>query len=179
MDDIVPPVFNGSHLDSDLAVLLRGGVAANEVDLLNAFMDEVAGSEDACWKLIRRREDHNSPYFNCRAVEFFQEEGYNVYRIRPLRGRLRKFRILYAYDAARNEVHLLAVVLKLDPPPAKRPPNLYRYERNHSISQRVRDEITSEDSEDCQRDAVPSTTGEAFLEVVLPGLGQRHLRTVG
>ena len=31
---------------------------------------------------------------------------------------------------------------------------------------------TSEDSEDCQRDAVPSTTGEAFLEVVLPGLGQ-------
>ena len=109
---------------------------ARDVDLLNAFLDEIASSESALWKLSKWSDENARPFFNCKAVSCFQEKGYNVYRVRPLKGSLRKYRILYAYDAPRDEFHLLAVGIK-PPDPMPSPPepwSFYNYEIDHPTS---------------------------------------------
>lgn len=92
------------------------------------------------WKLCRWSDEHQSPHFNCKAITWLHDRGYNIYRIRPLRGRLRKYRILYLFDPTRDEFHLLAIVQKVaqselrsDAPPWMS----YNYERDHPITERV------------------------------------------
>ena len=65
-----------------------------------------------------------------------------MYRIRPLKGRLSKYRILYAYDSQENEIHLLAVVVKrlVLLPEGTDPRDFFNYEPNHAISVRIRNE---------------------------------------
>jgi hypothetical protein len=142
--DIVPGVYNGDHLDADIDTIRDDASISRDADLLNAFLDEVAGSEEALWQLLRRNTEHDARpglWFNCKAVECFLDAGYNVSRMRPLQGRLRKYRILYAYEKDRNELHLLAVVLKRpDPAPQISNPRHYDYEPNHPISKRIRNE---------------------------------------
>lgn len=142
MGDIVPCIYDGDHLNDDLNILRNNPATKRDVALLTAFLDEVASSEDARWQLLRRSaENFVSPYFNCRAIECFQDDGFNLYRLRPLRSRLQKYRIIYAFDTTDASLHLLAVVVAvkdLNPPP---PPELhYDYAKNHHISQRIRDE---------------------------------------
>lgn len=145
LGDIVPLIFDGDFLQEDLQKLRTNTATAKDVDLLNAFMDEIAESQDVLWKLSKWKEDHWSPYLNCRAIDCFQNEGYNVYRIRPLKGRLNKYRILYAFNAIANEFHFLAVVVKLTAPlpVGANPGDFYNYEYNHSISIRIRNEYNN------------------------------------
>jgi hypothetical protein len=139
-------LFDGDFVDEDLARLKSTGTSQSTLDLLNAFIDEVAGSDDALWKLVRRKESSWDPYFNCQAIEFFQNDGYNVYRLRPLATRLAEFRVLYALDAPREELHLLAIVRKRSPADNISPQtHLYAYEPSHHISVRVRSEYDSKD----------------------------------
>lgn len=142
MGDIVLQIFNGDFLENDLGKLRADPTTANDVDLLNAFMDQVAESQDLLWKLAKWKEDHWSPHLNCRAIDCFQNDGYNVYRIRPLNRRLSKYRILYAYNSRDNEFHFLALVIKFDTflSANTEPDSHYNYEPNHPISIRVRDE---------------------------------------
>ena len=136
-------VFNGDHLERDLEDLQNFADTANDVDLLNAFLDDVSEREDVLWKLLREKHEQQVPHFNCSLVRFFHNEGYNVYRIRPLtKRRLNKYRILYAYNAPANEIHFLAVVVKRSAPPHINLPSdkFYDYEANHPISIRIRSE---------------------------------------
>ncbi|WP_175541886.1 hypothetical protein [Polaromonas sp. YR568] len=142
MGDIVPQMFNGDFLEKDLDKLRANALTADDVDLLNAFLDEVAESVDALWKLTRWAADHFPPHLNCRAIACFQDDGYNLYRIRPLGPRLSKYRILYAYNNTVEELHFLAVVVKKPEklPGGADPNDFYNYEPNHPISDRVRHE---------------------------------------
>lgn len=142
LGDIVPVIFNGNFLDDDLEKLRANPVTSTDADLLNAFMDQIAGSEEVLWKLLRWKDDHGSPHFNCRAIDCFQNDGYNIYRIRPLTRKLSKYRILYAYNTQANEFHFLAVVVKQIASIAvdAEPGDFYNYEFNHSISIRIRSE---------------------------------------
>lgn len=142
MGDILPVIFNGNFLEEDLQGLRSDPVTGNDVDLLNAFMDQVAESPEVLWKLAKWKEQHWSPYLNCSAIDCFQMQGYNVYRLRPLSKRLSKYRILYAYNAPMHEFHFLAVVVKrLEPSPIGSDPDyFYNYEPNHPISVRIRTE---------------------------------------
>lgn len=144
MGDIVPQVFDGDHLGADFEALRSNASTSTDADLLDAFLDEIAGSDQAKWQLLKWITEHDARpglWFNCKAVVCFHDHGYNVSRIQPLAGRLRKYRVLYAYEKRRNELHFLAVVLKK--PTAAPPdsdPRRYNYELNHPISKRVRDE---------------------------------------
>jgi hypothetical protein len=142
LGDIVPLVFDGDHLGADFEGLLADPATAPDHDVLHVFLDELAGSEDALWKLIKwKGENATSPFFNCAAIDCFQTAGYNLYRIRPLHSRLSKYRILYAYDNVNTEFHLLAVVIKRpNTPPKVHDPRHYDYEEDHPISERVRNE---------------------------------------
>jgi hypothetical protein len=135
-------MFNGDFLEKDLDKLRADPSTADDVDLLDAFLDEVAESVDAIWKLTKWKADHWPPHLNCCAIACFQNDGYNVYRIRPLTKRLSRYRILYAYDNKDEELHFLAVVVKKPEnlPAGVDPIDFYNYEPNHPISIRVRSE---------------------------------------
>ena len=135
-------MFDGDHLDADLDLLRNDPETAGDVDLIDAFLTEVAESEDTKWTLLKwRGETDSRPFLNCKAVRCFIDAKFNIYRLRPLRGRLSPYRVFYAYDAARNEIHLLAVVKKTPvPPPLITKPFHYAYEPKHAIADRIRDE---------------------------------------
>lgn len=110
--------------------------------MLEALLNEVAESDDAMWKLCHRHDDHHTPFFNCRAIECFQDDGYNLYRLRPLTPSLSQFRVIYAYDPRRDDFHLLAAVLKLPAVVLPDTPQwtFYGYEPEHPTSHRIRAE---------------------------------------
>lgn len=134
--------FNGDFLEADLENLRHCASTAGDVDLIDAFLDQVAANEDLLWKISKWENTNQSPHFNCKAIVCFQNEGYNIYRIRPLGKRLSKYRILYAYDAPYNELHFLAIVLKRQEQTTPNDPLtfFYNYEYEHPISKRIRDE---------------------------------------
>jgi hypothetical protein len=144
LGDIVPEVYDGDHLEADLEALRGDAATAGDVDLLGAFLDEIAGSEEARWQLLKWIAEHDARpglWFNCKAVVCFQQDGYNVSRIQPLLGRLKRYRVLYSFEQRRNELHLLAVVIKrLEHSVDAISPLHYNYEPNHEISRRVRSE---------------------------------------
>lgn len=137
-----PALTDGKHIQSDLEVISARDGSTATADKIDAFLDQLDESEDAVWKLTHDRDEqlYPDPIFNCRLVQSFREAGYFVYRLRPLRA-LRQFRILYAYDGAKEEIILLAIV-------RKRPPeqefvgddSYYEYEPDHPVSVRIREE---------------------------------------
>lgn len=142
MGDIVPTVYDGDDLQAAFDLLAAEPSTKGDVDLLHAFLDEVATSESSTWELLKwDGENHVSPYFNCKAIRCFHADGFNLYRVRPLTIRLKKYRIIYAYDRDENEIHLLYIVIPVKdstPPP---PPELhYDYSAKHIISSRIRSE---------------------------------------
>ena len=145
--DIVPNIYDGDHLHEDLAILSAEPSTKDDVLLLNAFLDEVSASADATWQLLKwHGTSHVSPYFNCKAITCFQEVGFNIYRIRPLRSRLQKYRVIYAFDNDEecNSIHILAVIIAVKSEDTPPPPELhYDYSKNHRISARVREEYES------------------------------------
>ena len=136
--DITLSLYDGAHVATDLE-RIRGTVP-QDADLLDAFLDEVGGSQDAIWAMSSWNAEHPDPLFNVRAIGCCHTCGYNVYRIRPLR-MLWRYRIIYAFDARMDEFHVLAIVRKKHhDAPAAIDPDSYGYEPTHPISQRVRDE---------------------------------------
>lgn len=133
---MTPGLFDGDHLGADMRAL-KGICPPSDVDLLWAFLDEVAGSADAVWKLPRWTAEHSSPYFNVRAIDCLQDARYNVYRLRPLAGRLQQFRVIYAFHNTADEFHLLAAVRKLHVPPVPPTSHDYDYQPQHPITQRI------------------------------------------
>lgn len=137
-----PELVDGSHLAKDLEAITAREGSTLTADKIDAFLDQMDESEEAIWKLTHDRDEQRypSPIFNCQLIQCFREAGYFVYRLRPLSA-LRDFRILYAYDGSKEEIHLLAVV-------RKRPEGVefegddtyYGYEPDHPISQRIRTE---------------------------------------
>lgn len=142
LSDIVPLIFDGDNIDEDLKILRAEPATKADVALLNAFLDEISSCENATWQLLKWSGSHDSsPYFNCKAIACFHEAGFNLYRIRPLRSRLQKYRIIYAFDAYDSSIHLLAVTVAVKD--AAPPPPLelhYDYSPSHPISVRIRDE---------------------------------------
>ncbi|WP_225031780.1 hypothetical protein [Paraburkholderia sp. XV] len=137
-----PELVNGAYLRADLEVISAREGSTLTADKIDAFLDQVDESEEAVWKLTRDREEQNypDPIFNCQLVGCFRDAGYFVYRLRPLRA-LGQFRILYAYDGTKEEIHLLAVVRKRpEGAEFEGDDTYYGYEFDHPISQRIRDE---------------------------------------
>lgn len=139
---MAPALINGAHLQGDLdAINAREGTTLT-ADKIDAFLDQMDESEEAIWKLTHDYDEQRypDPIFNCRLIQSFREQGYFVYRLRPLRA-ISEYRILYAYDGGKEEIHLLAIV-------RKRPEgdefagddSYYEYEPDHPISVRVRAE---------------------------------------
>lgn len=135
MSESAPVLHNGTYVLDDLDQLPHG-------DLLDAFLDQVSESDEASWVLTRWPGSHPSPYFDVKGIEVFQQKGYNVYRIRPLFGKLKNYRILYAYDGRVDKIYLLAAVKRLinKQPGAKINEEFYDYEPNHPVTIRVREE---------------------------------------
>jgi hypothetical protein len=135
-------LYDGSHVQHDLEAIRRWSAPANDADLIDAFLTQVSESEEAMWTLREWRGEFQPPLFNCCAIDSFHRRGFNVYRMRPLRGRLSRYRIIYALDVAHDEICVLAVTLK-------RLPNLpahettefhYGYEPEHPVTQRCEGE---------------------------------------
>ena len=137
-----PELVDGEHLKADLDAITAREGSTRTADMLEAFLDQMDESEEAIWKLTRDYAEQNYPVliFNCRLVRSFQDAGYFVYRLRPLKA-LGQFRVLYAYDGRTEEIHLLAAVRKRpEGPEFEGDDSYYEYERDHPISVRVRAE---------------------------------------
>ena len=140
--DIMIDIYEGDHIESDLKSIKSNPLyEVGDEDLILAMLEEIAGSEDACWTLTEWSAESSNPYFNAKAIVWMQRAGKNVYRLRPLTRRLKKYRILYAYNGRVDEIYLLAVVVKK---PESAPSNLsdegckyYDYETEHVITKRV------------------------------------------
>lgn len=124
--------YDGDHLEDDLARMPDG-------DLIDAFLTGVSTSDDAIRELTKWPGENANPFFNAKGVQTLQQQGYNIYRIRPLSRRLRKYRILFAYDKQHDDFYVLAIAMKR--PAALSPENLpddfYNYEHNHPITKRI------------------------------------------
>lgn len=145
LGDIVLSIYDGDFLEEDLQKIANEPTTALDVDLMYAFLDELSSSEDAKWKLLKWSESNDqSPYFNCKAISCFHDDGFNLYRIRPLRSRLNKYRIIYAYDAEFDQIHLLAIVIAVKESFSPPPEDIhYDYSKIHEISKRIRCEYES------------------------------------
>ncbi len=92
--DIVLKVYDGDDVENDLKGLSVRADSGSDADVIDAFLTQLAESEDALWKLTQWSANCDNPYFNCGAISCFQTAGYNIYRIRPLGRRLSRYRIL-------------------------------------------------------------------------------------
>jgi len=94
--------------------------------------------------MTKRLGEWYTPYFNVKAIESLHDQGYNIYRIRPLGTQSSRYRILYAYDAEYDEFYLLAIVGK-----APTIPSLgsgiynFNYEPTHPVTIRICQEYDS------------------------------------
>lgn len=131
-------IFDGDALTDDLDKLDDG-------HLIDAFLTQISESEEAMWELSKWPGENANPFFNVKGIQTLQSQGYNIYRIRPLTSRLKKYRILYAYDAPHDDFYILAIVIKRPPvlPPECLPNEFYNYEPNHPITVRVCDEYST------------------------------------
>lgn len=138
----MPELYDGDHVEADLASIRADARHSGDADLLSAFLDQLGGNEDALWKLCRWEAEYSNPWFNCKAIACFQSAGVNMYRIRPLTPRLQRYRILYAYDSAHEEFHILAIVVKKPTvvPQGVSPQDYYNYEPDHPVSVRCASE---------------------------------------
>lgn len=139
-------IYDGDHLEDDLDAILADPETSADVDLINAFLDEIAGSDDAKRTLTQWPGEHSPPHFNVKGIDCFQKKmGLNCYRIRPLSRRLKQYRIIFALDVDRDDFYLLAIVRKRpDPFPANADPKkFYNYEPSHQISIRISEEYES------------------------------------
>lgn len=142
MRDIVLPIYNGDHIDDDIKEISKSS-RSSDIPLLLAFIQQLSGSEDARWRLIRRKDENcSSPYFNCCAIECFQKRGFNLYRLRPVKSRIDIYRIIYAYDSEYDDIYFLAIVIAKKenhtPPP---PESLhYDYAQDNSKTKRIEEE---------------------------------------
>lgn len=138
----MPDIYDGDYLWTDLKAIAEDESTGNDADLIEAFLDQVAESVEATWALLRWPGEHAPPHFNASGVQALQSRGFNCYRVRPLSRRLKKYRILFAFDGRSDEIHLLAVVRR-DADLAvehRNQGNYYDYEHDHPISRRVCDE---------------------------------------
>jgi len=138
-------IYEGNHIDEDLDFIQSSPLyVAKDADLIRAFLEQIAISDEAKWSLIKWSALNPSPHFNESAIAWMQKAGYNLYRIRPLSKRLKQYRILYAYNGHVDEVYLLSIVVKKPETLPMNPPNTgyeyYDYETNHRITKRVIDE---------------------------------------
>lgn len=134
----MPNLYDGQHLLTDLA-LIRNFWGAEDDRRITAFLDELAGSDDAMWALAQHKQDRNfsRPFFNSCVIEWMLDDGYNMYRMRPTVA-VPPYRMLYGYDNEYDEFHILAIVRKkprTDPDYDQN--RYYDYERDHHISVRV------------------------------------------
>lgn len=140
----MPALYDGEHVLTDLALIRREWGDADERKI-NAFLDELSGSDDAMWALAQRKQqrDFDRPFFNSCAIEWMLDESFNMYRMRPTAA-VTSYRMLYAYDNTVDEFHVLAIVRKK---PHTAPDYdrriYYDYERDHHISIRVLAEYDS------------------------------------
>jgi len=140
--DIVLELYDGENVRADLDAVSQLLDGIRDADMLDAFLNEISDSQDALGVILKRNDEHPSPFFNVKAIDCFLNRGYNVSRIRPLRGRLSHYRILVALDAGDDAFHLLAIVRKRNPnsPPGNQSGIDYNYESSHLITRRVCDE---------------------------------------
>ncbi|WP_244828463.1 hypothetical protein [Caballeronia sp. TF1N1] len=137
----MPDLYDGNHLHADLR-LIRAEWGEKQAIKIEAFLDELGSNDDAMWALMQRKQvrQFERPFFNSCAIEWMLEDGYNMYRLRPIRP-MSEYRVLYAFDAEHEEFHVLAIVRKK---PRTAPDydqrKFYDYERDHRISIRVLDE---------------------------------------
>lgn len=139
-------LYPGKYFESDLAFIQSHPMYEDgDADLINAFLELLEDSEDAKWSLTKWKSDFQNPHFNVAAIVKLQELGFNLYRLRPLSRRLKKYRILYAYNGQLDEVYLLAVVVKKTNPATGILPDgeYYDYEIEHRITRRVLGEYDS------------------------------------
>ena len=135
-------IYEGDHTEADLNFIQSNPLyEVHDADLIRVFLEQISVSEDAKWSLTKWETINPSPHFNVRAITSMQSAGFNLYRIRPLSRKLKKYRILYAYNGQSDEIYLLAIVVK---PPDPLPANpiiggyeYYDYEQNHRITKRV------------------------------------------
>lgn len=136
-------IFPDDSYDSDL-VYLAPILAPDVISEIKSFVTQI---DETCEHILARWKDQNdNPFFNVRALVNFQNEGYNIYRLRPLGTRLTRYRIIHAYDNEHDDFYLLALTEK----PLEHPENesssniehnrIYNYEPNHYISTRIKDD---------------------------------------
>lgn len=132
-------LYDGDYLAEDLDRLIENSRVSRYAKLIEPFLDELAGSQDALETMLRRKDEYPNPLFNVRAVDCFLKRGYNISRIRPFPGGLGRFRILFALDPQDDAFYLLAIVEKIiEPiPSGATSADFYNYERNHPITERI------------------------------------------
>ncbi|NOT15454.1 MAG: hypothetical protein HOP21_07750 [Methylotenera sp.] len=133
-------IFPGEFYLADLEYLKENSSNKNVDMVIQALMVQIAESEDATWCLTQWKNDNKNPFFNVSAISYLQQQGYNIYRLRPLgSSKLNRYRVIYAFDSEYEDFYLLAVV-------EKAPENeteiivhdrIYKYEHDHHIIKRV------------------------------------------
>lgn len=134
-------IYEGDYFQADLDFIKSNPLyTAGDDNLILAFLVQLSESDDAKWSMTKWRVEHSNPHFNISAISSMQKLGFNCYRIRPLSKRLKKYRILYAYNGHIDEVYLLAIVFKKPDTCSILNGEYYDYEPNHRITQRMLNE---------------------------------------
>ncbi|BDD93511.1 hypothetical protein PanNE5_29510 [Pandoraea sp. NE5] len=121
--------------------MLQDPTSARDAYRLEALLDQIDESAQAKWALTQRNEEHPNPLFSVKAIQWMLDDGYNVSRIRFLRG-LSQYRVLFGYAPKNDHFYLLAVVKKrpLVTPPDVDLRDFYDYERDHPTTARILNE---------------------------------------
>lgn len=136
-------IYTGDFYLEDLQYLAEHSSNKHIEAFMQVFLGQIEESKDAIWCLSEWKEENKNPFFNVRAINHLQQQGYNLYRLRPLgSSNLNRYRVIYAYDNEYDDFYLLAVVEK---PPKEETgktvhDRIYNYEEDHAIIKRVCEE---------------------------------------
>lgn len=136
-------LYTSDSFDGDLERIKADCLANGKRDasiLIMTFLEHIVKNDDAMDYFTKWKDNHvNFPKFNISAIAWLQSKGYYIYRCRPFFANLTEYRLIYAFDGVRDEIHMLAAVIKK---PATIPEHIidekhYGYEQAHPISTRI------------------------------------------
>lgn len=136
-------LYTSDSFDADLERIKADCFTERTPDdslLIMAFLDLIVVDDDAMFCLIKLKDYYaDFPKFNVSAIVMLLQRGFNIYRCRPYFKNLGKYRLIYAFDGIRDEIHMLAAVIKKPEPISEQliDEKLYGYEKSHPITSRI------------------------------------------
>lgn len=138
-------VFFTEEFEEDLAqIALDPNLRGEEMEIY-AYFEELCASHSDLLTLTKHGNVIYSPWGQVSKVINLQDQGYCIYRLKPLppKGHLGKYRFIYAHDIEFDDFYLLAIVKKIylngQPDPRYK---IYDYELQNPLTLRIIQQYT-------------------------------------